>query len=272
MKTSIRLLAAASLALASQYTLAWGQEGHRITGYVAEQLLTDAARKQLATLIPNADLAELSLYMDQNKQKLKQELPGSDQWHYDDRPVCGGEGGDTCPQGNCASNKIAHYSKVLADAKAPRADRAQALTFLVHMVGDIHQPLHAADNHDRGGNDVKVKLDGKSYNLHSVWDTQLVRKVMGSRSEWQWAQDAVQAQRSKITGWQTGRVEDWIIESNALAQREVYAPLEGFSCGQPQQDVVYLDRNYVNTGKVLVNEQLVKAGARVAAVINQALR
>lgn len=271
---SLALLLTAALTLASGQALAWGQEGHRITGYIAQQLLTPQARAQVAALLPNADFAQLALYMDQHKAELKESLPGSDQWHYNDEPVCDGVVEDDCPNGNCASNQIERYRAVLADKQASQAARAQALTFLIHMVGDIHQPLHAADNHDRGGNDFKVTLPGskKTSNLHSVWDTALVQRALGGQDESGWAaQDLARYQRD-IAGWQRGGVKDWIAESNQYARRDVYGPLSGFSCGASPSAPVYLDNTYLRAGSALVEQQLAKAGARIAMVINQALR
>ncbi|UGA40289.1 S1/P1 nuclease [Chromobacterium haemolyticum] len=206
-KLTLAMLLSAAFALPSAQALAWGQEGHRITGYIAQQLLSPQAKAAVNQLIPNADFAQLALYMDQHKQELKQQLPGSDQWHYNDEPVCDGVEEDDCPSGNCASNQIARYSKVLADKSASKSARAQALTFLLHMIGDIHQPLHAADNHDRGGNDVRVRLAGgsKVSNLHSVWDTALVQQALNGANEQSWAAQDLKYYARNIAGWQSGR-------------------------------------------------------------------
>ncbi|WP_053074187.1 S1/P1 nuclease [Chromobacterium sp. LK1] len=261
-------------ALPSTQALAWGQEGHRVTGYIAQQLLSPQAKAVVNQLIPNADFAQLALYMDQHKQDLKQQLPGSDKWHYNDEPVCNGVEEDDCPNGNCASNQIERYSKVLADKSAGKAARAQALTFLIHMIGDIHQPLHAADNHDRGGNDVRVRLAGSSKvsNLHSVWDTALVQQALNGANEQSWAAQDLKYYARNIPGWQSGKAMDWINESNQYARSEVYGPLSNFSCGQAPSDVAYLDRTYQTAGAQLIKQQLAKAGARIAMVINQALQ
>ncbi|WP_053077546.1 S1/P1 nuclease [Chromobacterium sp. LK11] len=273
-KFTLALLLSAAFALPSAQALAWGQEGHRVTGYVAQQLLSPQAKAAVNQLIPNADFAQLALYMDQHKQELKQQLPGSDQWHYNDEPVCDGVEEDDCPSGNCASNQITRYSKVLADKSASKSARAQALTFLLHMIGDIHQPLHAADNHDRGGNDVKTRLAGsnKTGNLHSVWDTALVQQALSGANEQSWAAQNLKYYARNIAGWQSGQVNDWIKESNQYARSEVYGPLSNFSCGSAPSDVAYLDRTYQTAGAQLVKQQLVKAGARIAMVINQALQ
>ncbi|OQS50676.1 S1/P1 nuclease [Chromobacterium violaceum] len=273
MKKALALLLSAAFAASSGQALAWGQEGHRITGYIAQQLLSSKAKAEVKKLIPNADFAQLALYMDQHKQELKQTLPGSDQWHYNDEPVCSGVTEDECPDGNCAANQIDRYRKVLADRGAAKADRAQALTFLIHMVGDIHQPLHAADNLDRGGNDFKVQLPGSSKisNLHSVWDTALVQQELNGADEKSWAAADLQRYQRNVSGWQSGGVMDWVHESNQYARADVYGPLAGFSCGASPSTPVYLDNAYLRAGGLLVDQQLAKAGARIAAVINQAL-
>ncbi|GGY21113.1 S1/P1 nuclease [Paludibacterium paludis] len=271
MKTTlIAGLVGTGMLMSAGQALAWGQEGHRVTGYVAQSLLTTEARKQVAKLIPAADFSDLALYMDVHKSELKVTLPGSDTWHYTDLPVCKDDSEDPCPDGNCATVKIDEYAAVLADKKAPVAARRQALVFLLHMVGDIHQPLHAADHHDRGGNDIKLSGSGAN-NLHSFWDTAVVRNVLNGEDEQSWASEALSANMRNIATWQKGTAADWVNESNGYARDLTYAKLPGFSCGTEYTKSITLPRSYITASQDLVRSQLVKGGARIAYVINRAL-
>jgi hypothetical protein len=273
MKTqAIALPLAAFILLASNQVLAWGAEGHRISGDIAQQLLTPNASQAVEKILPGANFAKLSTWMDEHKLELKHSLPGSDKWHYQDLPVCDAVVEDSCPQGNCAGEKIEVYRKVLADSGASTDARAQALTFLIHLVGDIHQPLHAADNLDRGGNLVKVSLPTplqRSENLHALWDSTLVARAVNGAEDW--SARARQVNAEHLPAWQQGSTEQWILESNQLARLNVYPKLPDFQCGQVPHRVQSLDQAYLDQGQPVVAEQLVKAGARIAQVINNAL-
>ena len=120
---------------------AWGAEGHRVTGLVAVELLTPRARMRLNDIIPGADLGDIANYMDVNRTTLTQLIPNSDKWHYDNQPVCQTLTFDEyCPRGECASARVPVLVKILADFSNPPEIRAMAARFLVHIVGDIHQP------------------------------------------------------------------------------------------------------------------------------------
>jgi hypothetical protein len=213
--------------------------------------------------------------MDEHKLELKRRLPGSDQWHYQDEPACDGLAEAVCPDGNCAGNQIGVYRKVLADQNASRAARAEALTFLIHLVGDIHQPLHTADNHDRGGNEVKVRQEKRGHyaaSLHALWDTELVELVVGDATIGSWSADAMSAFDSHFSEWRSGDVADWIAASNQLARNDVYQPLPEFACGQLPREAEKISVSYLENGQQVVREELVKAGVRIAEVVNEALK
>ena len=149
-----------------QPSYAWGNEGHRITGYIANSLLTDATRAQLRALVGTDDLAQIATWMDDEREALKQRLPDSSRWHYENRAVC--DQASTvrpCPKGHCITQQIDRSTAVLANRGATVAQRADAVRILVHLLGDLHQPQHLVDDHDRGGNDVWVRNDSLSANL-----------------------------------------------------------------------------------------------------------
>jgi hypothetical protein len=138
--------------------MAWGSKGHRIIGLIARELLLPETSAELETIMGSADLATfgLYLYLDDNKDRLAVEVPGSRAWHYDNIPICGSKPhSDYCPNGSCASTQIARHRDILADAHESKAHKQFAIWVLTHLIADIHQPLHAADHDDRGGNLIR---------------------------------------------------------------------------------------------------------------------
>ena len=256
---------------------AWGNEGHRVTGLVANELLTPKARIRLNQLVPGINLGEFASQMDVYRAALAIELPGSDKWHYDNPPVCGNRSyADYCPNGNCASGKIPVYFKILSDTNATTEARAQAAMFLVHMVGDIHQPLHSSDDMDQGGNLKNVLPPGADMprNLHRVWDSDLAKLVLRGISESDYAKQLVQRHKEKdIPAWQKGEAREWVDESLAIARKNTYGNLPEYTCGTPwpKEKVVNLPQWYMDAAQEVIPVQLARAGARIAWLLNRAL-
>lgn len=256
---------------------AWGNEGHRVTGLVANDLLTAKARIRLNQLVPGIDLGEFASQMDVQRTALSTEIPGSDKWHYDNPPICGNRPyADYCANGNCASSKIPVYFKILADTGATTDARAQAAMFLVHMVGDIHQPLHSSDDMDAGGNlkNVLPPNTDMPRNLHRVWDSDLPKLALRGISEANYAKQLVSRYKEKeIPAWQQGEVLDWINESLAISRKVTYGNLPEYTCGEPwaKEKVVSLPQSYMDAAQEVIPAQLAKAGARIAWMLNRAL-
>ena len=256
---------------------AWGNEGHRVTGLVANDLLSAKARIRLNQLVPGINLGEFASQMDVNRSALGLELPGSDKWHYDNQPVCGNRTyADYCPNGNCASAIIPVYYKVLSDTGATTEARAQAAMFLVHLLGDIHQPLHAADDADLGGNQKNVLMPNADMprNLHRIWDSDLPKLALRGISEADYAKQLIRRYKdTDIPAWQKGEVRDWMNESLAISRKVAYANLPEYSCGVawPMEKVVNLPQSYVDAAQEVIPAQLAKAGARIAWMLNRAL-
>ena len=265
-----------SATFASTSAFAWGSEGHRVTGLVAAELLTPRTRMRLNDLIPGADLGDIANYIDLNRATLSQLIPNSDKWHYDNQPVCQTLTFEQyCPNGDCASARVPVLIKVLGDFTNPPEVRALAARFLVHIVGDIHQPLHAADDSDAGANFKNVLLPGatNARRLHAVWDTDLVRLALRGSSEREFAQQLLSRYRkTEMRDWQKTDIRDWMNESYELSKSVTYAKLPSFVCREPWTATpVELPQAYVNAAVEVIPLQLAKAGARVAAVLNRAL-
>lgn len=260
------------LLLTSTQALGWGGAGHRITGYIAEPLLSAAARQQVHQLLGDESLAAAATYMDLQRQSLSERWPQSERWHYDNQPVCGGQT-NYCNEGNCATRQLERWRAILADRSASSAERALALRLLVHLLGDIHQPLHMADNRDRGGNNLWVRLDanGQRYKLHEVFDTVLIKQLMNHQGIERYAsrlRKQFQAQRSE---WQRGTPSEWAEQTHQLGLTHTYALLPGFACGVTYERVITLPPSYIQDARQYVPQQLAKAGMRIAAVLNVTL-
>ena len=293
---SLAFIGLACFSLAHNDAHAWGSEGHRVTGLVASELLTPKTRLRLNQIIDGGGspegLAEMTLYMDINRKELSEKVPGSEKWHYDNQPICKTLTFDQyCPKGECASAKIPELFRKLKDTATPTADRAQALRFLVHMIGDIHQPLHAADDGDLGANlkFVLIPESDQGRRLHGVWDTDIVKRALRGSSESDYAKELVKKYQQQIAKWQGGDtynsinsinnvnslVREWMNESHSLSKLMTYNNLPNFTCGKEWESTivtpVQLSEFYMTAASATVPAQLAKAGARIALVLNAAL-
>ena len=161
---------AALLAFLSSPAYPWGSKGHEIVAAIAETQLTDTARKRIKELLPQGTtLADASTWPD----KAGRQIPDMDAYHYINFPKDANayDQQRDCKLRNCIIEAIAWYMQVLKSPEAPRNEKRIALRFVAHLVGDIHQPLHAGFAEDRGRNSVDVRFNGTKENLHLLWDT-----------------------------------------------------------------------------------------------------
>jgi hypothetical protein len=283
------LLFVATLALVVAYApgaWAWGPQGHRTVGAIADRLLTPAAHAAVAQLLAadldrfgNASgrttLQAVSVWADEIRGTAADEP----RWHYDDLPVCGPAPPreQYCPGGQCSSAQLLRLVAVLGDAHAAPRARNEALKWIVHLVGDLHQPLHAADNADAGGNRVAVALAGVRtrgrQNLHRAWDGELARIALDTRARQQPPADIDALARAALSLTAIagqGTAADWARQSNNLARNVAYR-YPGFACGRVPPDVVVLDRDYQREAESLIRERLLLAGGRLANLLNELL-
>ena len=264
MKRSTALFALAVSALPST-CLAWGAEGHRIVAAIAADELTPAARKQVEQLL-GADalvgMMEASTWADEIRLK----RPDTARWHFVDIPIRsdGYDPARDCRADDCVVGQIDRDARIIADRQLAVPVRAEALRFLIHFVGDVHQPLHAADNDDRGGNRLRVVLRQHHTNMHAVWDVDVVRALGRSPEE-----IAVRLEReitpTRQKVWSAGTSRDWANETFQIARREVYGRVSGQ--GGTDAEIV-LPPDYARKESDLAALQLEKAGVRLATVLN----
>jgi hypothetical protein len=260
----VTLVAAANLFLAHS-VFAWGEKGHRVVALVAEPRLTPAAGAAVQRLIGPSKLRDVAMWADQ----IKGSRPETKPWHYVNIPL---DRSDYDPSRDCRRPRgcvvaaLERFQRALADRALPRAEQVEALKFVTHFVADIHQPLHCADNGDGGGNDVTVVFFGqvlnsgrKPWNLHAVWDSGLIERKGLSPSEYA-RQLARGVDPASSSGIERGTAADWTMECHRAAVETSYR--------LPPDRV--LGEDYADMALPVVDEMLVKAGIRLARILNDA--
>ncbi len=277
----IGLALAPLLAMQASTALAWGNEGHRMVGYLAQRELTPAARAQIADLLrgeADPTLAGVATWADEMRRADPDHFKRTQHWHYSDFP----RGDDCtyvpprdCPGGNCVVGAINTQQLILADPHQSREARIEALKFLVHFVGDVHQPMHAAFKDDRGGNDFQISLRtdiapepyaSKNYvngvqgtNLHSIWDFYILAEH--GRDAKAYA-DELAARPQFGHDLHSGSMNpaDWAMESCRIVRDDALYP------ASHKMDSTYLDKV-----RPIAERRVLQAGDRLAQLLNDKL-
>jgi hypothetical protein len=242
-----------------------------IVGRIAEHHLSDKAQAGIAQLLgPDRRIEDTSVAS--WADNIRPDRPETGPWHYVDIPyeATSYDPSRDCKNDQCVVAQLEHFAAVLADPNATTVGKAEALRFVVHFVGDMHQPLHCTErNHDRGGNLVRIAFPSGAQggNLHAFWDTFPIREYLGGEDVAQYADQL----NSRITpeqakDWAGGSVADWAWESHQQAVAHAYAgiPIQGMP--------VYLSPQYVAENREVVETQLERAGIRLAVVLNRAFQ
>ena len=260
--------------------VAWGGQGHRLVGLIAAERLTPAAKQQVAWLLDGQTLADVSSWAD----SLTSDQVQTSYWHYLNIPPdasrydrdrdCPKQPGTASRSRNdrwrdCVVDRIAYWEERLGDAKLDRADRATALKFIVHFIGDLHQPFHALGV-GRGGNDIKVRVFGEANcgndpqrpspcNLHSVWDGELIaRRALNDAAYLAELKKLISAKG--FASMPTGTPAQWAEQSFRLAKEALVTPNTN------------IDEAYFRRHITVIDERLSLGGVRLAAELNTILR
>ena len=278
-RTVLVLAIAAALFSSIDSLVAWGGQGHRLVGLIAAERLTPVAKQNVGWLLDGQTLADISSWAD----SLTSDQVQTSYWHYLNIPpaAAGYDRDRDCPKQpgveagsrsdrwrDCVVDRIAYWEERLGDPKLDRADRATALKFIVHFIGDLHQPFHALGV-GRGGNDVKVRVFGEANcgndpqrpnpcNLHSVWDGRLIaRKTLDDTAYLAELRTLITA---KGFGSQPpGTPAQWAEQSFRLAKEALVRPDTNIDEGYYQRHITVID------------ERLALGGVRLAAVLNRVL-
>jgi hypothetical protein len=240
---------------------AWGKTGHRIIGEIAEAYLTPKAKAAIHEILGNETIAIAGNWADFVRSDSSYNYLSP--WHYINLPdslsypdlktyLQNDEGPDVYTQINEAI-------KGLKNPETNKEDKNYYLHILIHLVGDIHQPMHVSRAEDRGGNSIKLYWFRETTNLHAVWDEKLIKFQELSYTEY--AQSINFASAYEIKDWQKTPIEEWVFESHQIAL-SLYDELSGMQ--NPHLGFEY-DYKHLN----LLNKQLLKAGIRLAGLLNE---
>lgn len=277
MRPLLPVVFAISVALPS-LAWAWAALGHRLVGELAEPQLRPNARLEVARLLEGErepTLAGIANWADELRGSDPARFKATSSWHYvgTARGDCMVDSAEECPDGQCVVGQIEAQTRILADTTKPPRERREALKFVVHLVGDAHQPLHASDHDDLGGNTVKLTLrtdiEPEAYaranyrdgvmqtNLHSIWDFYILAEAKLDASTY-----AEQLRRwgSPTAPTQMSPARAWAAEScRLITQRALYPT------------TIDLDSAYLDTFRPLAEQRIRQAAFRLAYLINEAL-
>jgi hypothetical protein len=267
--TNTLVAALVMLAASSVKAVAWGYEGHRIIAEIAEQFLelqTAHHVRDLLAIENLTTLAEVSTWADE----IRPQHPETRRWYFVNIPLhptaaesSGYDAARDCPQHECVVAKIEEFERVLADPQASERKRLEALKYVVHFIGDVHQPLHASNNDDRGGNDVAVTFMGRQTNLHAVWDSTIIGPAVKGDERAYALRRAGDITLAESQQWSAGNAVSWANESHGIAVRMIYGQLPHSGS---------LPDIYEAEALPIVNQQLSRAGVRLAMILNTCLR
>ena len=252
---------------------AWGPKGHAIIGDIAAARLTPVTKANIQLLLGSDTLASVASWADQ----VRKDRDESYNWHFVDVPkdAPGFSEERDCfrPQDkhkdaqtdhhNCVVDRIEMFEKTLADENASRTERIEALKWIVHFVGDLHQPLHAIEE-ARGGNDIKLPVFGSpkcgdyDCNLHWAWDTLLLEHAGYSEEEYVQRLEKL-IEKDHLAQQPQGTPEEWANESHLQARQII------------DQKPAAIEEQYYQANIELVNRKLALAGLRLADLLNNTL-
>ena len=238
MKRLAALLALSALAAAP--AAAWGPVGHRITAQIAQDNVSGQTRARIAQILGHEELPEAATWPDEQRSNPDAFWQTTSYpWHFVTIPVGQAPEHLEHPSEGDAETALESFTAVLRDPAASPEDKARALRFVVHIVGDLHQPLHVGKPGDRGGNDVKVKWfdDPVVQNLHWVWDEGMIRRQELSFSEYA-ARLEARMTAEQVVAWWNVEPDTWMAESAALRDRIYPVPSERDGAGTPEAPFV----------------------------------
>ncbi len=228
----------------------WGTTGHRVAVAIAEKHLNPVALKNVRTLLENQSMTAASTWADEAGRS----RPAVDGWHYINIPIesANPDPDKFCPAGGCVLSKVNETIELLKSGSGTFVERKEALLFLIHLLADMHQPLHTADRGDRGGYKVQLTFFDKPTNVHMVWDHEMLAREGLDEA-------ALVAQLDGLARkcWSRGTPRKWVLESFSIARNVAYKNISG-KLGQ-----AYFDQCISSE-----RTQLAKAGIRLAKLLN----
>jgi len=249
------LTATAALLLTAAPAFSWGKTGHRVTGSIAERYLSEQALTAVRDILGVEDLAEASNWPDFMRSSQDDVWRASGPYHYATIPEGTEYDLSMAPEAGDAYTALQMFSEMVTDENAPLEERQRALRFIVHLIGDLHQPMHVGDGSDRGGNDVTVIFFEHVTTLHLVWDEDMVDYEMLSYTEMtEWLDRRITPEQ--VDEWSVTDPRIWMSES-AEIRPSLYP------------DDAELQWNYVYEHRGTMRTRLSQGGIRLAAYLNE---
>ncbi len=232
----------------------WGQVGHYVTGEIAEYHLTDTARERVQQLLGNTSIPLATVWMDDIRSDGRYDYTRT--WHW--ATIADGKTYEETEQdeGGDIIWALETLIEELKEGGLSKDEERDKLRMVMHMVGDIHQPLHVGTGEDMGGNQVRVQWMGQNSNLHRVWDTDIIMSLNMSYTEL--SRELNKATPEQIEEWQSATVRDWAYESKSYRSRIYNLPGNmriGYEYRYHNLDIIF--------------ERLLQAGIRMAGVLNE---
>lgn len=258
---------------------AYWEYGHETVAQIAQANMSPLARANMQRLLRAApmlgtpkcamrNIGEVSVWADCIKSD-RVRWGYTNSWHYQNVDVCKPfDLKSACADGNCVSAQIDRNFALLANKSLPAHVRLEALAFLVHFVGDIHQPLHAGDRSDRGGNDLKTTYGVMpGYNLHSVWDGLLADRAISATPVI--VRTFSPAEKTAV---EQGNVRSWSEENWAVSKEIAYPrAMDRDPCGAKPTAPVVIDEADVTAARAALRQQVERGGIRLARLLDTAL-
>lgn len=287
MVIKVASLFAALLCIAPTPSFAWGSEGHILTAALARTRLSAQALAKIDAILAHdhddstpSDMLSRSYWADVWRDHGHRETA---KWHYVDveldhpdwNAACNGHPSlsgpaSTGPEDDCVVDKVEQFSRELGDPATPMNERILALKFVLHLVGDLHQPLHDADNHDHGGNCVRVTLaNNEIVPLHAYWDSIALRGLgKDAHAILERLLTDITPQRS--AEWSQGNPTTWAKESHGVAVSVAYSIPTPPRCDRNEQPLS-MPKDYDAAAQAAVAMQLERGGVRLAVILERAM-
>ncbi|MEG3145018.1 S1/P1 nuclease [Sphingomonas sp. RT2P30] len=283
----IMVAALSALALLPTQAFAWGSEGHVLVAAIARSRLSPETVAKVDAILAQdhdsstpSDMLSRAVWADVYRRDHRE----TSQWHFADVEKDHPDFDEACfghpasaqpasagPEQACVIDRAADFARELGDPNTPMPERILALKFVLHFVGDMHQPLHVADNHDHGGNCILISLGGsRTVNLHSYWDTMVVGEL-GKDAREILTRLTADITQDKAATWSTGDFNSWAHETNAIAFRTAYSFPTQPRCEQSPTPLLF-PKDYDEAAQLAAATQLERAGVRLAFVLEKAMK
>jgi hypothetical protein len=278
--------AVAALTLSPTPALAWGSEGHVLVAAIARSRLSPETIAKVDAILAQdhdqstpSDMLSRAVWADIYRRDHRE----TSEWHFadveKDHPdfdaACFGhpasaQPASAGPEKACIIDRVADFARELGAPDTPMPERILALKFVLHLVGDMHQPLHVADNHDKGGNCIPLSMGGpRTVNLHGYWDTAVVLEL-GKDPRAILVRLTADITPDKAAAWSTGDFNSWAHETEAVAMTTAYSFHTQPRCEQNPAPLA-LPQGYDEVAQAAAATQLERAGVRLAVALEKAL-